>query len=259
MPKPVIFSLRPEPDCREDIVSLRQAGLGAEALPMLAIDRDEGNLTAALHNLAEQPDAQLILTSKQAARMLITAPAAIHNRRVWCVGIGTAALLTEAGFTQVIAGDGSAQSLVQKITAADRHIQKAASGPGVRPAFLWLSGADIAVDIQAGLAALSAQVTRHIIYKMAENSPESSAFVTACNAGQKIAVMAMSARTITLFSTWLKTTEIEAYRPEITLILQSPAQLALANRLGLRGFCAPLPSRDSMLACAVGWANKQGM
>ena len=39
MSKPLIFSLRPEPDCDEDILSLRQAGLNAESLPMLAIQR----------------------------------------------------------------------------------------------------------------------------------------------------------------------------------------------------------------------------
>ena len=75
MSKPLIFSLRPEPDCDEDILSLRQVGLNAETLPMLTMQRDEDSLRAALKALADQPDAQLITTSKQAARMLISASA----------------------------------------------------------------------------------------------------------------------------------------------------------------------------------------
>ena len=54
--------------------------------------------------------------------------------------------------------------------------------------------------------------------------------------------MAMSARTITVFSQWLAMKEMDAYRSEITLIVPSPALLALAKAEGLRGICAPLPA-----------------
>ena len=259
MSKPLIFSLRPEPDCDEDILSLRQAGLNAESLPMLAIQRDEESLKMALQHLADQPDAQLITTSKQTARMLIAASAAIRDRPVWCVGAGTAALFTQAGFTDVTAGQGDAHSLMQHIIAEHGQIQQSADIQGRRPVYLWLSGADIAVDIGAGLAGLSGQITRYIIYKMAVNSPKRSDLAAACQAGRNIAVIAMSARTITLFSQWLTRKQLDAYRPEITLILQSPAQLALAKAEGLRGICAPLPSREDVLACAIGWAKDQGV
>ena len=257
MSKPLIFSLRPEPDCDEDILSLRQAGLSAETLPMLSMDRDEASLKAAIQHLADQPDTQLIVTSKQTARMLIAASAAIHDRPVWCVGAGTAALLTEAGFTKVIAGKGDAHSLIQSLVAAHGSIQQSTDKQQNTPAYLWLSGANIAVDIRAGLAHLSCPVTRYVIYKMAVNSPERSALAAACKAGRKIAVMAMSARTITVFSQWLAMKEMDAYRSEITLIVSSPALLALAKAEGLRAICAPLPSRDNMLACAIGWAKDQ--
>ena len=260
MSKPLIFSLRPEPDCDEDILSLRQAGLSAETLPMLSMDRDEASLNAAIQHLADQPDTQLIVTSKQTARMLITtASAAIHDRPVWCVGAGTAALLTEAGFTKVIAGKGDAHSLIQSLIAANGSIQQSTDKQQNTPAYLWLSGADIAVDIRAGIAHLSCPVTRYVIYKMAVNSPERSALAAACQEGRKIAVMAMSARTITVFSQWLAMKEMDAYRSEITLIGPSPALLALAKAEGLRGICAPLRSRDNMLACAIGWAKEQGV
>ncbi|MGB1934117.1 MAG: hypothetical protein ACPHR0_06565, partial [Candidatus Puniceispirillaceae bacterium] len=71
-------------------------------------------------------------------------------------------------------------------------------------------------------------------------------------------VMAMSARTITVFSQWLAMKEMDAYRSEITLIGPSPALLAFAKAEGLCGICAPLPSRDNMLACAISWAKDQG-
>ena len=258
MSKPLIFSLCHEPDCDEDILSLRQVGLNAETLPMLTMQRDEDSLRAALKALADQPDAQLITTSKQAARMLISASAAIHDRPVWCVGAGTAALLTQAGFTKVTAGKGDAHSLMHRIIAAHGPVQQSADKQDRHPVYLWLSGADIAVDIGAGLADLSCPVSRYIIYKMTVNLPKRSALAAACQAGRKIAVIAMSARTITLFSKWLAREQLDAYRSEITLILQSPAQLALAETQGLRGISAPLPSREDILACAIGWAKDQG-
>ncbi len=62
-----------------------------------------------------------------------------------------------------------------------------------------------------------------------------------------------AARTITVFSK-MAMKEMDAYRSEITLIgLPSPAGFGQTE--GLRGICAPLPSRDNMLACAIGWAK----
>ena len=119
---------------------------------MLSLDRDEASLKVAIQHLADQPDIQLIVTSKQTARMLIAASAAIHDRPVWCVGAGTATLLTEAGFTKVIAGKGDAHSLIQSLIAAHGSIQQSTDKQQNTPAYLWPSGADIAVDIRARLA-----------------------------------------------------------------------------------------------------------
>lgn len=258
MSKPLIFSLRPEPDCHEDILSLRQAGLSAESLPMLSLERDEASLKMALQHLADQPEAQLVTTSKQTARMLIAASADIRDRPIWCVGAGTAALLTQAGFTDVRTGKGDADSLMHQIIAEHSPIQPSADAHERHPGYLWLSGADIAVDIGARLGELSCPVIRYVIYTMAVNLPERSNLAAACQAGRNIAVMAMSARTITLFSKWLTMKQMDAYRPEITLILQSPAQLALAKAEGFRGICAPRLSREDILACMIGWAKDQG-
>jgi uroporphyrinogen-III synthase len=70
MSKPLIFSLRPEPDCSEDVASLTRAGYEARPLPMMVIKGDDAALDKALETFSHEPDTEIIITSKQSGRML---------------------------------------------------------------------------------------------------------------------------------------------------------------------------------------------
>ena len=65
MSKPVIFSLRPEPECLDDAAFFHATGLDAFALPMMSIQPEQGGLKAALSDILARPQAELICTSKQ--------------------------------------------------------------------------------------------------------------------------------------------------------------------------------------------------
>lgn len=250
MSKPVIFSLRPKPECLEDAAFLHATGLAAFALPMMSIQPEQGGLKAAFADILARPQAELVCTSKQAARFLSKADSPLKDRRVWCVGNGTKQVLADAAFSDLVAAGGNARSLIEKITASHKN-NRQRDGQH----YLWLCGADIAVDIQAGLAGAPCSVTRHILYKAVPNIDKSADFQKAIAAGQMIAVCAMSERSLQLFLDWLAMYYPDFPAADIAVFVPSPALVAMANKLGLNAIAPPETSRRALLEHIRNWAE----
>ncbi len=250
MSKPVIFSLRPEPDSLEDAAFLQAMGLAALALPMMSIQPDTDGLKDAFADILARPKAELVCTSKQAARFLSKADIPVKNRRVWCVGNGTKQVLADAAFLDLVAAGGDARSLIEKITASHKN-NRQRDGQH----YLWLCGADIAVDIVAGLAGAPCSVTRHTLYKAMPNRDKSVDFQKAVAAGQMVAVCAMSERSLQLFSDWLALHYPAFPATDVTVFVPSPALVAAANKLGLNANAPPEISRPALLEHIRNWAE----
>lgn len=270
MSKPLIFSLRPEPDCVEDVAFLKEAGIEASPLPMMAIKGDDAALDTALEALSNMPDTEILITSKQSARMLAAYhdSAAFQQRRIWCVGAGSAEILRRAGFMKVKAGTVDAAHLLEVI---------AASIADKKASFLWLSGADIAFDMEKELNKLGHRAERVIIYQSVARAPECQQLLDALATGRPVAAIAMSARTITLFAEMLAhhkmlpnqimsgqimsgqivSNQVVSGQDKPILIVQSPALAERAGNLGFLSIFAEELGREALLTCAVGWAQRQ--
>ena len=259
MSKPLIFSLRPEPDCSEDVASLTKAGFAASPLPMMVIKGDDVALDKALEIFSRRPDTEIIITSKQSSRMLAGyfKSAAFRQLRIWCVGAGSAEILRQAGFIRIQVGKADAAALLEEIDTS--NIDK-------KPRLLWLSGADIAFDIEKELNLRGHHATRTIIYQSVADAPEYQPpespnlefrpLLDALSAGRPVAAIAMSARTITVFAQRLARQKMVTSSANPILIVQSPAQAERAKHLGFLSICAEGLGRGALLACAAEWAQR---
>ena len=178
------------------------------------------------------------------------------------MGAGSAEILRQAGFTQVEVGEADAAELLEEIDAS--NVDK-------KPSLLWLSGADIAFDIEKGLNLRGHRATRIIIYQTVgytpkNQHPDSQPLLDALFAGRPVAAIAMSARTITRFAEMLAHQKMPdgkmpdgkmlARSANPILIVQSPAQAERAKNLGFSCICAEGLGREALLACAAEWAQQ---
>lgn len=232
MSQPLIFSLRPQPDCAEDVSELQLLGVDAQALPMLNIQPDQLVLERLRAELSQKPDIEVILTSKQAARIVVPwygSGSDMPKYRMWRVGSATAGLLEKAGFANICVADSDAHSLVQKILQKNSNSNLPAHK---QTHYLWLSGVDISLDIEAELSQQGYSIARHILYKAEANNPKGDDLKQALKNGRPCAFMAMSERTITLFADWLACSEIDIRTAGLVLFVSSKSQAVYAAKLG---------------------------
>ena len=150
------------------------------------------------------------------------------------MGNGTKQVLADAAFSDLVTAGGNAMSLIEKITASHRN-NRERDGQH----YLWLCGADIAVDIRAGLAGAPCSVTRHILYKAVPNIDKSADFQMAITAGQMTAVCVMSERSLQLFTDWLAMHYPAFPAADIAVFVPSPALVAAAKKLGPNATALP--------------------
>jgi uroporphyrinogen-III synthase len=135
----------------------RLTALGHEPLlhPLLEIDYPR------LAPLSLQGVQALILTSRNALRGLNKngALAAAKRLPAYCVGEGTAGAAREMGFARVFIGEGTAKDLVPLVAQTMRP---------ENGALLYLTGTDLAFDLEAPLTQLGFTVRRTVIYDARE-------------------------------------------------------------------------------------------
>jgi uroporphyrinogen-III synthase len=105
-------------------------------------------------NVLAKPQA-VLLTSANASRELLKIPGVRRNLPVFAVGSATAAPLQAAGFSNVHAAGGTAESLIA-------HVRRQVDPQAGR--LLYLSGGDISRDLAASLAPDGFLVDRVIVY-----------------------------------------------------------------------------------------------
>ena len=217
---------------------------------MMVVKGDYAKLDEALETVGHRPETEIIITSKQSARMLSAyqKSATFRRKRIWCVGTGSAEILWQAGFIQVEVGKADAAGLLEEIDA---------SNVAKKPNLLWLSGADIAFDIEKGLRSRGHRATRVITYQSMPYVPECQHLLDSVSAGRLVAAIAMSARTITLFHEMLAHQKMMAKSSSPILLVQSSAQAEKAESLGFSWVCAEGQGRKALLACVAEWVQRR--
>ena len=111
-----VIVTRAQPGADETAAHLAQLGYRAILSPMLKIV-DTGLDRAALEKVTE-----LVFTSANGVRAFLTAGAAAAGFTAWCVGPATSAAAREAGFSNIVEGDGDADDLARLILTASSEL-----------------------------------------------------------------------------------------------------------------------------------------
>lgn len=149
-PGPAVIVTRTQPGADETATSLTQRGYRVLLSPMLQI-APSGLDPAALAGVRD-----LIFTSANGVRAFAASGEPAAGRAAWCVGPSTAIAAREAGFSNVVEGDGDAEDLARLILTARGE----SSGPLLHIANDAAAGNLVSALTQAGLEARFAAAYR---------------------------------------------------------------------------------------------------
>lgn len=234
---------RPEPDAEATRERLEALGIAAEIAPVMARQTLKANLPP------PQGFAALALTSTNALRSLAElAPLdPIIGIPVFAVGDRTAHEARQLGFAEVIAAEGTLDSLATTIALAQPD------GPVLYPAGKHLSG-----DLAHTLAPHGIMVVTVPVYEMVAESalPEETRIGLA--SGRFGAVLCYSRRSAEIFSSLVEDVIAVADRRDLPVICLSEnvAQPLLEAHFS-RILLADHPSEEAMMALALAFAREQ--
>ena len=127
---------------------LSETGISAVPLPVLRYDPIPFN-----NSMFQISYQALIFTSKHG----ILHQNSFYDLPTWCVGSTTAKVAKNAGYTNIVTSSDSAQTLAENISSQI----DSSKGP-----LLWISGEDIAFDIETYLVNKKFDINRVITYRM---------------------------------------------------------------------------------------------
>jgi len=185
-----VLVTRPHPDDEATASALRARGFEVLRAPMLRFE------PVPFHDDADARYGAIIVTSANALRAI--APHLAESRLLklplFAVGEHTAAIASEAGFTQVIAAKGDAGALRDLVLGAvkSKHLKKAST-------LLYLAGADLARDLAGELGEKGFTVVTHTTYRMIPASGLPREICDAFVANQIEAVLHYSRRSARAF------------------------------------------------------------
>ena len=238
-----IITIRPEPDASRDADWLSRYQVPAMAVPVMRAEQQPFDLTDS------PPFQAIVFTSRHAVaaidRMAGSAEVAtlrtLRSLPVYAVGRRTALAARRAGFDHVTAGPSDGNALVS-LMAADLN-------PNAGD-ILWPSASIISFDIGSRLTDFGYTVRQIPVYAMVATTNfarDLHARLAACSSA---AVVAMSARSMDLFSQMLQTSQCVGYRKRITVIAGSKAIAATAGSGWADIIVAKAPRRSRVLAIA---------
>ena len=242
-----IITIRPEPDASRDVDWLRRYQVPAMAVPVMRAEQQSFDLPDTL------PFQAIIFTSRYAVAAIagidgiasidkMATLAALRSLPVYAVGRRSALAARQAGFDHVTTGASDGNALVPLIVA---NLSPNAGD------ILWPSASIISFDIASRLADFGYSVRQIPVYAMVatrHTSIDLPARLAACSSA---AVVAMSARSIDLFSQMLNTSQFAGYRKRITVIASSKAIAAAAGSGWAHIVVAKAPRRSRVLAIAT--------
>ena len=232
--------IRPQPDADRDVACLARYEVPAVAVPVMQ--------TAAMPVTWPDPGRfqGIVLTSRHAVDQLHAAPdaAAWRDLPVFAVGHATAAAAAAAGFRHIITGPGNGAGLVPVIAAYF------GSTPITdQPLLVWPGAANIGFDMAAALAPYGIRLDPVVVYQMAPRPDVLDAIRAVLAPYQDGALVAMSARSVSL---WRDAMDAAGRGPDrISIIAGSDAIAAAAGDGWREIFVARYPRRSRLLAIAV--------
>ena len=236
-----IITIRPEPDASIDVDWLRRYQVPAMAVPVMRAEQHS-------FDLLDMPSFQaIIFTSRHAVAAIASINemamlGALRSLPVYAVGRRTALAARQAGFDHVTTGPGDGHALVPSILAD--------LNPNAGD-ILWPSANIISFDIASFLADFGYSVRQIPVYAMVAQghiSDELPARLATCSSA---AVVAMSARSMDLFSQMLNTSQSAGHRQRITVIASSKVIAAAAGSGWADIIVAKAPRRSRVLAIAT--------
>ena len=239
-----IITIRPEPDASRDVDWLRRYQVPAMAVPVMRAEQQS-------FDLSDTPPFQaIIFTSRQAINAIAKMTSIIETDRlaalqslpVFAVGRRTALAARQAGFDQVLSGPGDGNALVPMVVA---NLTPNAGD------ILWPTASIISFDIASRLADFGYSVWQIPVYTMVATKPISDDLPARLAACSSAAVVAMSARSMDLFSQMLNTSQFAGYRKRIIVIASSKAIVAAAGSGWADVIIAKAPRRSRVLAIAT--------
>jgi len=249
-----IITIRPEPDASRDVDWLRRYQVPAMAVPVMRAEQQS-------FDLPDTPPFQaIIFTSRHAVAAIagingiasidnVATLGALRSLPVYAVGRRTALAARQAGFDHVTTGPGDGNALVPLMVA---NLNPNAGD------ILWPSASIISFDIASRLADFGYSVRQIPVYAMVATKQISDDLTARLAACASAAVVAMSARSMDLFSQMLNTSQFAGYRKRITVIASSKVIAAAAGSGWADIIMAKAPRRSRVLAIATLIHHRRG-
>ena len=241
--------IRPQPDSDRDVGWLNRYGVPALASPVII---GAPVLSASLaHDLGNPANfTGIIFTSRHAVDAVAkTADAgAWISKPAFVVGSATAATAKQAGFQNIIIGNGAGAGLVKPIrhALADTNLAKPQKAN-----LLWPSALEISFDMVAALRSHDIAIQHLPAYQMTANANLAPSVCAALAKNCISAVVAMSPRSIQILRANMDAAGLGSDRNKIDLIAGSDAIAAAAGDGWNHVYAARHPRRSRLLAIAV--------
>ena len=241
-----IIIIRPEPDASRDVAWLKRYQAPAIAVPVMQAAKRPFELSdmAALQ--------AVIFTSRHAVAAIADSAAidALRALPAYAVGRSTAAAARQAAFAEVITGHGGGSGLLPLLVAA-LHPHAGA--------LLWPSATTISFDMAASLERFGFAVQRLPVYAMPAQTDIGSHLPDRLLTHSSAAVVAMSARSIDLFSAMLRDNQLDHRRHIITVIAASQSIAEAAGAGWADILLAKAARRSRLLAIATVIYRRRGL
>lgn len=208
MAKTVILT-RPLKDSLQLADILKKKGFAPVVAPLLEIVPQ-----SCASSYATSADA-LLVTSANAMHALTDVPPQWLEKPVFAVGEATAAALRDRGFTQIIAGDSTAEDVIHRIP----EFFTESGGRTV----LFLSGQHISTDPQLLLAPYGITVGRSVTYVAEAVSALPDALLQHLKTGTPATLLFYSTRTAAIFRALIMQHALTATLGPLTALCFSPA------------------------------------
>ena len=202
-----IISLRPNPDCFEDINILKKLGINCIPLPMLEFKIKKPPTKEMQNNVCGT-----VITSKRSLDAMNLFYSSFNSnffkKPVFCIGKKTAESARKFGFKRIISGNSNALELIKIIKKSYTYKKKN---------YLWLSSKQVSMDLRKHLNKNEINLIKHDIYEMNEVSKFSQNTIDLISSGKIDGIMTMSKRTLKNFKHLLKKYDIWEHHKEINL------------------------------------------
>lgn len=242
-----IIVTRPEADAADVIRRLHDLGHSAAAAPLL-------EMRTRRVDLPREGIQAVVATSRNALRSIADAGQhhALKTLPLFVVGPASESLARDLGFTTVTAGDRGARDLAPVIADACQRDDDPV---------LYLSGNDVAFDMETALRTAGLTVVRRVVYEAVAVRELPAEIVDDIRNGTAHAVMLMSPRTAKAFTQLAAAAGVNEQGRQLAHLCLSPAVAAAvqtdAGGTGPRVLVAAKPSLEEMLALVKELASNQ--